>query len=113
MLRNPAWGRQLPKEGDGVGSGVWGASPLCCPHGSQGGRCDLIFLMVLSLVLLGVGLPPLPHTRAGYGGLEALELCILLKPSYKQCPLSCRGPARRGGQHEGLGSGKQRLGSPQ
>lgn len=56
------------------------------PRGSQGGRCDLIFLMVLSLVLLGCG-GSLPHTRTGYvGGLEALELSILLKPCYTQHP---------------------------
>lgn len=33
------------------------------------------------------GHPPLPHTRMGYvGGLEALELFILLKPCYEQHP---------------------------
>lgn len=67
----------------------WGCPrTLATPMGLREAGCDLIFLMVLSLVLLGCGgLPPLPHTRMGYvGGLEALELFILLKPCYKLHP---------------------------
>lgn len=67
----------------------WGCPrTLATPVGLREAGCDLIFLMVLSLVLLGCGgSPPLPHTRTGYvGGLEALELFILLKPCYKLHP---------------------------
>lgn len=53
----------------------WGATrgrPGACPHhprGSQGGRCDLIFLMVLSLVLLGCG-GSLPSPTPEWGMLR-------------------------------------------
>lgn len=53
---------------------------LTTPTGLREAGCDLIFLMVLSLVLLGYASFSIPHTRMGYvGGLEALELFILLK----------------------------------
>lgn len=59
----------------GVGQGLVPTTPV----GLREAGCDLIFLMVLSLVLLGCGgVSLLPHTRMGYvGGLEALELFIL------------------------------------
>lgn len=64
-----------------------GMFPSPPPVGLREAGCDLIFLMVLSWCYWGGELPPLPHTRKGYvGGLEALELFILLKPCYKQHP---------------------------
>lgn len=74
-------------EGWGVSGGMFPSPP---PVGLREAGCDLIFLMVLSWCYRGGGLPPLPHTRKGYvGGLEALELFILLKPCYKQHPWRC------------------------
>lgn len=58
------------------------------PPGSQGVRVQPHLSCGAVPGATGVwGLPPIPHTRTGYvGGLEALELFILLKPCYKQQP---------------------------
>lgn len=71
-------------EAGAVRWGGWypGAHPWPCPMGLREARCDLIFLTVLSLVLLGCrgGSLSSPHQNGGVMGGDWKNLNFLLKP---------------------------------